>query len=438
MDIKQITGELGSAVEIALDEFSSQGADKGYASASFGEKQEFNMDGGEFSLLRTTFTKSIHLTSFKNNKKGSISYNRIDEASVRQKASECVENSESAESDEDWIIAPYAGERNFESGSFECDREKLFFRVRELADDISKKFPKILIEQLIASHHRGISVYKNTSGSVFTAKEGEYSVELMYSAHDGDKVTSFFSDGFLTDNLDRPFIELSEIEKNLSRVQNQLDTVSVDAKSKGVMMLPPCSLGSFLYDIISNFTSDGVILSGTSIWKDMLGKPVADERLTVSVDNTSPFIVSKDFYSSDGFVNEDFDIIKNGVLESFTVSSYVARKTGNKKAPAASFSISVGAGEKTVEDMISEIKYGVLVGRFSGGAPSANGDFSGIAKNSFLIEDGKITSALSETMINGNLAEMLKNIISVSKERICDGASVLPYISFDGITISGK
>ena len=58
--------------------------------------------------------------------------------------------------------------------------------------------------------------------------------------------------------------------------------------------------------------------------------------------------------------------------------------------------------------------------RFSGGMPGVNGDFSGVAKNSFLIENGKVTTPISETMISGNLAEMLNSIIAVSADTVCD------------------
>ncbi|MCR4903415.1 MAG: hypothetical protein K6A23_11205 [Butyrivibrio sp.] len=78
------------------------------------------------------------------------------------------------------------------------------------------------------------------------------------------------------------------------------------------------------------------------------------------------------------------------------------------------------------------------MGLFSGGEPGTNGEFSGVAKNSFLIENGKITKALTETMINGNLGKMFENIREVSKEQICFGFGVIPYIAFDGIIISGK
>ena len=76
--------------------------------------------------------------------------------------------------------------------------------------------------------------------------------------------------------------------------------------------------------------------------------------------------------------------------------------------------------------------------RFSGGEPSPGGDFSGVAKNSFLIENGRITGALSETMISGNIADMLKHGRAVSRATMDDGVVSVPYMAFDGVTISGK
>ena len=65
-----------------------------------------------------------------------------------------------------------------------------------------------------------------------------------------------------------------------------------------------------------------------------------------------------------------------------------------------------------------------------------NGDFSGVAKNSFYIENGKIKHAVTETMISGNLASMLREVVSLSRETVEDGSSSLPYALFDGITVS--
>ncbi|HZK29555.1 MAG TPA: metallopeptidase TldD-related protein, partial [Clostridia bacterium] len=79
-----------------------------------------------------------------------------------------------------------------------------------------------------------------------------------------------------------------------------------------------------------------------------------------------------------------------------------------------------------------------LVGRFSGGNPGTSGDFSGVAKNTFLIENGEVKDALSETMVSGNLADLLVNIRAISSELVKDGSSVLPWIAFNGVVVSGK
>jgi PmbA protein len=98
----------------------------------------------------------------------------------------------------------------------------------------------------------------------------------------------------------------------------------------------------------------------------------------------------------------------------------------------------IKAGKTPLEQMIASVKKGLIVGGFSGGQPGANGEFSGVAKNSFYVEDGKIKGAVSEIMINGNLADALMNIRALSSEVLADGSMVAPYALIDGIVVSGK
>jgi PmbA protein len=96
------------------------------------------------------------------------------------------------------------------------------------------------------------------------------------------------------------------------------------------------------------------------------------------------------------------------------------------------------AGTQTLDEIISGIDKGLVVGGFSGGQPGTNGEFSGVAKNSFLIENGRVTKAVTETMINGNLGGMLQHVRGISAERDVQGVFTLPYLAVDGIVISGK
>jgi PmbA protein len=86
--------------------------------------------------------------------------------------------------------------------------------------------------------------------------------------------------------------------------------------------------------------------------------------------------------------------------------------------------------------MVGGVQHGALVGRLSMGQPAPNGDFSGVIKNSFLIEGGALGPALSEVMISGNMAQMLRDVVAVSAERLDTGQTLLPWLRVEGLHFS--
>jgi PmbA protein len=86
--------------------------------------------------------------------------------------------------------------------------------------------------------------------------------------------------------------------------------------------------------------------------------------------------------------------------------------------------------------MVAAVRRGALVGRWSMGSPAPNGDFSGVIKNSFLIEEGELGAALSEVMVSGNMARMLLDVLAVSRERIDTGDQALPWLRIGNLNFS--
>ena len=125
-------------------------------------------------------------------------------------------------------------------------------------------------------------------------------------------------------------------------------------------------------------------------------------------------------------------------MKTHLLGLYAANKTGRPLVKNTGFDLVVEPGEKSLEELIASVDKGLVMGGYSGGQPGANGEFSGVAKNSFLIENGKVKCAVSETMVNGNLGVAIQNIRGISKEVLLDGTSAIPYIALDGIVISGK
>ena len=430
--------ELKKTAQSAVNALKEAGADKARADVSYVVTHEFNVDGGEFSLFRTLFDKQLNLTAIQNGRKGTVAQNRYDEETVAASAKACIEAAASAKPDENWDFAPVDKNEDFTLGETKPDLDKLFFRCKELMETIKTRYPKIMMEQMIVDHKEAFSVKANSYGVLFSTHEGYYSVEMMFSGHEGEKASSFFGSGVITDTLDKPFIEMGSIEKDLADVEKEIDTVAAEGKFEGTMVLTPGCVADFIGSLLMNFAGEGGLLSGTSPWKDKLGEQVADERITLSLSPLDERVVCGGRITAEGFRSENFDIIRNGRLYAFAVGLYAANKLKLSRGGNDSSNLMMAPGDETLDKIVSTIDKGILVGRFSGGEPSSNGDFSGVAKNSFLIENGKIGPALSETMISGNLADMLFRLRGISSEQVADGMTILPYAAFDGITISGK
>ena len=429
---------LKKTAQDAVAALQAAGADKAQANVSYTITHEFNVDGGEFSLFRTLFDKQLAMTAIQGGRKGIVAQNRYDEETLRESAKACLEAAASAQPDENWDFAPLSQNEDFVLGEVKPDTDKLFFRCQELMASVKERFPKIIMEQMIVAHKEVYRAQANSYGVLFSAHEGCYEVQLMFSGHDGDKASSFFGSGVIADSLDKPFLELGSIAEDLENVEKQIETTVVDGKFEGTMVLMPGCVVSLFYTLLSDFAGEGGLLSGTSPWKDKLGEKVADERITISLAPLDERIVCGSRITGEGFRAENFDIIKDGKLNAFYLGLYAANKLQLPRGKNDSFNVVIAPGNKPIADIIASIDKGILVGRFSGGQPSSNGDFSGVAKNSFLIENGKIGPALSETMIAGNMADMLNRLRDISSEQVADGMMALPYMAFDGITISGK
>ncbi|MBQ2027997.1 MAG: TldD/PmbA family protein [Clostridia bacterium] len=425
--------------DFILAEAKSLGADYCQCTVSESEKREFNVDGGRFSLMRTLFDRGVNVTVLKGQRKGTVQINRFDEDAVRAAVADSVAASESAEPDPAWQFAEGPVDESYIDGAPECDTEALFARTKELMADVTSRHPKILMEQMITEHDAHHAVYKNSQGVTYRTASGAYHFSLMYSAHEGEKSSSFYGSDVTLATLDKPVIDCALIERELSAVEKQIETQPLVGKFIGTAVMAPMALlETVVMTILSNFVSDMSLIDGTSIWKDKLGEQVADPRLTITFDPHAKHVVGGQHYTGEGYPAQGYDLIREGRLTSFALSQYGANKTGGKRAACSSWEGSITAGEKTLDEIISGVERGVLVMRFSGGQPAASGEFSGVAKNGFLIENGKITCALSETMISACVPDMLNNIRDISCDVLQDGSLSVPYIAFDGVTISGQ
>ena len=421
----------------ALDELKKAGADKTACWVSSGRKDEFNVEANKFSLMRTLFSDELVLKVIKDSKKGITRVNKHDKASIDQAVADCMSLASSAMPEPAEDIAEKIESKTFDQSIGGSDMDKLFSRTKEFLEQLKSEFPKIVLEGMVAEFNSGKSIYVNSNGVEFNNNTENYFMQTMFSAKDGEKSSSFNIFGAALASLASPFMDIDMHRTLLGESERSLDPRLVEEKFTGKVIVTPACYDMIWHTIFSCFLSEGSLIEGTSRWKDTLGAKVADSKLTLRAAPFNPALVGGERFTPDGYESRDFDFIRDGVLKSFALSLYGSRKTGKPRAlNSCSWITEILPGDTPLDQMIKGVDKGILLNRFSGASPGPSGDVSGVAKNSFLIEKGKITDALKETMVSFNILDILGKF-DISKERCSFGTGTVPWCCFDGITISG-
>ena len=420
-----------------VDAIKVLGVDKASCSVYNNKKYELNFTREGISLLRTTIDGSVNMLAIKNGKKATIALNKLDKNTINSKIDEFIEMTNSAEIDPCNDIAEYQQKEDFSSGNNEPDLDKMYDLTRNFLAKIEKDYPQInFMDGTTLSFDKVESVFVNSNGVEFKINKGIYNASVVFLAKEGDKSTSFNYFAYSFEELPEDLMEYADVRQRMEDIIKQLHCSSV-GKFIGDIILTPESAMDMIGSYIMNFLSDSPLISGTSILKDKLNEKVAKESLTVKCMPLAESMADKNFITTDGIKTENLTLIEAGVLKSFVLGLYAAKKTGKAVAKTA-LNLVVEGGNTSLQDIIKNTKKGIILGRFSGGNPANNGDFAGVAKNSFYVEDGEIKYALSETMISSNLYDMFNNIEDISIETINSGSTILPWIKVNGVNISGK
>ena len=427
--------EIKEVLSYALDKLTSKGIDKAHGSISESEKKELSIEAGKISLLRTTFQNSIFLEGIKDFKQGSISINKVSKTEVDDSIEKLLILIESSQVDDANDIAEKQDKETFVKGQLSPNLDNMYDRLDSFNNHVKSNHKNIILEAGILDHVTSNAYVMNTNGIDFNINKGEYGFSPMFTAKKGSLTSSFNYTSYSSLNLDDEIKDRGYVNQLMHQSDQQLYSKKLQNKFVGQVIVTPHCLSDFL-SFIESSISDGALISGTSIYKDKIGKKIANSNFTLSSLPVGNDVSCGYFLTSDGYKARNINIIENGILNTHLLSLYGSKKTGGKRVSNDGGAHQIKSSTNNLKNMIKDIDRGIILCRFSGGSPSDNGDFSGVAKNSFYIENGKIQFPITETMISGNIAQMFMNIIDISSDNIDFGYNILPWISFDGITIS--
>jgi PmbA protein len=141
-------------------------------------------------------------------------------------------------------------------------------------------------------------------------------------------------------------------------------------------------------------------------------------------------------------------VVERGVLRNYLLNTYTARKLGMKSTHNAARGLAgapgIGCGNlflepgnRPSEEIIGDVSAGLYVTGLMGfGTNLVTGDYSRGATGIW-IENGRLTHAVEEVTIAGNLAEMLCNVTAIGNDLVFRGSVASPTIRIDGMTIAG-
>ena len=214
------------------------------------------------------------------------------------------------------------------------------------------------------------------------------------------------------------------------------------------VVLDPLMARSMLDHIFEAVNGDSVY-RGASFLAGKLGDQIASTNLTVIDDGTMPGGFGTTPFDGEGIPTRRTVVIENGVLKSYLLNTYTARKlkletTANaSRGLAGTPGISPGnyflqPGKKSPQEIIAEIKDGLYVTEFLGhGANLVTGDYSRGASGLWIV-NGELAYPVEEITVAGNLKEMFKGISEIGSDLEFRGSVASPTIRIDGLTVGGE
>ena len=219
-------------------------------------------------------------------------------------------------------------------------------------------------------------------------------------------------------------------------------------KSQSVPVVFDPQVANTLVGHLAGAISGSSIARGTSFLKDKMGQQVFARGIRIVDDPHIKRGMRSKPFDGEGVANRKWDLVEDGVLQTWLLDSasarqlglqttgHAARGTGGPPSPSVS-NLFLTPGQKTPDELLSGIGEGFYVTELIGmGVNGITGDYSRGAAG-FWIENGKISYPVSEITIAGNLKDMFLQLTPANDLKFKYGTNA-PTTLVEGMTIAGS
>jgi len=433
----------------AIKEAESLGASDAEAYAAASAESEVFIENNDVKLAKSQKTSSIGVRVLLNGSAGFYSVNSLTKSRIKDAAFMAVKIARVSPKDRHHSL-PGRSKARMLSGIYDKKAESFAASdaarmAAEMLGEAKSYDSRVSVDSGNFNADVATHVLANSNGSELAERASVFSWSIMGMAIDGSDISNF--DSQLGGSHSVKGIDVRAAAREFAEtVVNSLGSRRIES-FKGGMLLTPVAVNEMIQEGISHSINSDAVQKMSSHFAGKIGKNVSSDLLTVEDDATNVEGLGASSFDREGVPHHKNIVIEKGVLKKFLYNTYTARKDGVRSTGNASGStvsppsvsttnFVVRPGGSRLDTLVSEMKNGIIISRFSGNVNPVNGDFSGVVKGGRLVKNGAVQHAVKEVMVAGNVFEALRRLNGVSRERKIIYDSILPYMRFGGISFT--
>ena len=435
--------DLQSIIERALEEARARGASQAEAAVSQDTGLSVSVRLGEVETLEHQRDRSMGITVYFGQRKGSASTADFSLDAVRATVAKACSIARFTAEDASSGLADAA---LMASAPSNLDLSHPWNITADRAIEIAKSCEASALafdprinnsEGASLGTHQGLHVYGNTHGFVGGYPTTSHSLSCVVLAGTGEDMQR---DYWYSSSRDWHELEQAEAigRESARRTIARLGPRRLSTRRAPVLFVPEIARG-----LIGHFTA---AIRGSSQYRqssfllNSVGQQVFPPGFSIAERPHIPKAVGSAPFDDEGVATRDRELVADGVLTGYILSSYSARKlgletTGNAGGPHNLLVKPSLAGGMGV--LLQRLGTGLLVTELMGqGVNMVTGDYSRGAAG-FWVENGSLQYPVAEITIAGNLRDMLKGIAAVGDDVDARGATRVGSILLPEMTIAG-
>lgn len=437
-----ISNENKKLAQWAMDYALKNGCQAAKVSLYSGSNTSFELRDAQMDKLQQASESRMSLFLYVDGRYGTYSTNRLDKKELESFIRNGVESTRYLAEDEARVL-PDAS-RYYKGGKPDLqlldpqfsavNPDNKVALAQAIAEEALGKDPRIISVESSYGDGDGFSYQITSNGFEGETQQSWYSLSASVAVKgEGEARPSsyWYESSLYLDKLVKEGVGQKALERTLQKI-GQKKTKS----GRYTMVVDPMNSGQLLRPMLSAIFGSA-LQQKNSFLLDKLGQKVGSDKFTLL---DEPHLIGASgarYFDSEGVATERRSVFDKGVLKTYYIDTYNAKKMGVDPTIANPSVLVMQEGDKDLGGLVAGVDHGILVTGFNGGnSNSSTGDFSyGI--EGFLIEKGKLTLPLSEMNVTGNMITLWNSLAETGNDPRLNSSWRIPSLVFEGVDFSG-